>query len=173
MAEILMEKLPDVFRKYFLKEGVVHAIDQLAAVQPAAEPAEPAGDEAQEGEDGKAAAAGPSSGRQALGRRGSSSGRPASRAADKDKGEVALPAPANIDAKTPAGDTLRYAVGARARRFHARYFTDGSGHTVGELGSQVAGGLDCGAAFQCLLLNSQLLPCLSEPPAAPASQCRL
>jgi E3 ubiquitin-protein ligase TRIP12 len=31
MAEILMLKLPDVFRVYFLKEGVVHAMEQAAA----------------------------------------------------------------------------------------------------------------------------------------------
>ncbi len=34
LAEILMHKLPGIFSKYFLKEGVVHAIDQLAATAP-------------------------------------------------------------------------------------------------------------------------------------------
>ena len=34
LGEILMHKLPDVFSKYFLKEGVVHAVDQLAATAP-------------------------------------------------------------------------------------------------------------------------------------------
>jgi len=29
-----MEKLPDIFSQFFLKEGVVHAIEQLAAMQP-------------------------------------------------------------------------------------------------------------------------------------------
>ena len=31
LAEILMRKLPDIFSKYFLKEGVMHAVEQLAA----------------------------------------------------------------------------------------------------------------------------------------------
>lgn len=30
LAEILMEKLPEVFAKYFMKEGVVHAMEELA-----------------------------------------------------------------------------------------------------------------------------------------------
>ena len=34
LAEILMHKLPKVFSKYFLKEGVVHAVEQLAATAP-------------------------------------------------------------------------------------------------------------------------------------------
>ena len=34
LAEILMHKLPDIFSKYFLKEGVVHAVEQLAASVP-------------------------------------------------------------------------------------------------------------------------------------------
>ena len=34
LAEVLMQKLPDVFLRYFAKEGVVHAIDQLAAAAP-------------------------------------------------------------------------------------------------------------------------------------------
>ena len=34
LAEVLMQKLPDVFLTYFAKEGVVHAIDQLAAAAP-------------------------------------------------------------------------------------------------------------------------------------------
>lgn len=38
-----MEKLPGVYQQDFLKEGVVHAMDQLAAVASAAAAAEPAG----------------------------------------------------------------------------------------------------------------------------------
>lgn len=34
LAEILMHKLPGIFSKYFLKEGVVHAVEQLAASSP-------------------------------------------------------------------------------------------------------------------------------------------
>lgn len=34
LAQILMHKLPKVFHKYFLKEGVVHAVEQLAATAP-------------------------------------------------------------------------------------------------------------------------------------------
>ncbi|KAL4435190.1 hypothetical protein ABPG77_001872 [Micractinium sp. CCAP 211/92] len=122
MAEILMEKLPDVFSQYFLKEGVVHAVEQLAAVQPAAEAPAPAGGQGEAA--GEAAAAAPPPARPS--RRSSAGGRPSSRAADKDGGDVAKP-----DVRTPAGDTLRAAVGARARRFNARYFTDARGHTLG------------------------------------------
>ena len=35
MAEVLMEKLPAIYRPYFLKEGVLHAMDQIAASAPA------------------------------------------------------------------------------------------------------------------------------------------
>lgn len=36
-----MEKLPDVFSKFFLKEGVLNAIDELAATaEPATSPKE-------------------------------------------------------------------------------------------------------------------------------------
>ncbi len=43
MAELLMEKLPGIYCTIFLKEGVVHAMDQLAAAgAPAASGAEPA-----------------------------------------------------------------------------------------------------------------------------------
>lgn len=34
LAEILMGKLPDIMVQYFVKEGVVHAIDQLAGPTP-------------------------------------------------------------------------------------------------------------------------------------------
>ncbi|KAL0023887.1 hypothetical protein WJX79_004926 [Trebouxia sp. C0005] len=34
LAEILMHKLPVIFSKYFVKEGVVHAVEQLAASVP-------------------------------------------------------------------------------------------------------------------------------------------
>mmetsp|Transcript_34349 Transcript_34349/g.65613 ORF Transcript_34349/g.65613 Transcript_34349/m.65613 type:complete len:1886 (+) Transcript_34349:253-5910(+) len=37
LAELLMTKLPAVFARFFLKEGVVHAMDQLAATPPPAE----------------------------------------------------------------------------------------------------------------------------------------
>ncbi len=107
-----MEKLPDIFSQFFLKEGVVHAIEQLAAMQPSPLDAS------------KAAAVDKGKGR----RSGGGGNRPASRAADKDGG-----ASEGGDARTPAGDTLRSAVGVRARRFNARYFTDDSGRTVGEL----------------------------------------
>ena len=36
LAEILMHKLPAIFSKHFLKEGVVHAIQQLASSGPQA-----------------------------------------------------------------------------------------------------------------------------------------
>ena len=36
LAEILMHKLPAIFSKHFLKEGVVHAIEQLAGSAPPA-----------------------------------------------------------------------------------------------------------------------------------------
>lgn len=104
-----MEKLPDVFSQYFLKEGVVHAVEQLAAVQAPVPAAEASG----------------------RARRGAvHAARPASGAADT--GDDGAGGGGAADAKTPAGDTLRYAVGARARRFMARYFTDAQGGTMGE-----------------------------------------
>jgi E3 ubiquitin-protein ligase TRIP12 len=115
MAEILMEKLPELYRQHFLKEGVAHAIQQLASAPPPEPPA-------------AAVTTGAPAAASTRGRR--SSGRPASRAADKDGGEAGKAAVE--DARTPAGDTLRAAVGARARRFHARHFTDGEGVAVGE-----------------------------------------
>ena len=145
MAEILMDKLPGAYSQYFLKEGVVHALDQLAAVQPAAGVAAAAAAE-QEGSGGaaeEATVAAAAGGRRAPGSR-RSSGRPASRGADKDGGEDALAAAAAVASvaatrsaaggATPAGDALRCAIGARARRFNARYFTDAKGKTVGEWG---------------------------------------
>lgn len=36
MAEILMAKLPQIFAPFFVKEGVAHALDQLAAASPVA-----------------------------------------------------------------------------------------------------------------------------------------
>jgi E3 ubiquitin-protein ligase TRIP12 len=35
LAQLLMAKLPDVFRVHFVKEGVVHEMDKLAASAPA------------------------------------------------------------------------------------------------------------------------------------------
>lgn len=122
MAEALMEKLPDIFSQFFLKEGVVHAVDQLAAVQPSPPPPEASK---------SAAAAAADKGKA---RRSGGGERPASRAADKDGG-----ASEGGDMRTPAGDTLRLAVGARARRFNARYFTDSSGRTVGERSGRAHG----------------------------------
>lgn len=119
MADILMEKLPDIFSQYFLKEGVVHAVEQLAAVQPSPPLSEAGQSQAAAADKGKGRRSGGSSDR---------GDRPASRAADKDGG-----ASEGDDVRTPAGDTLRFAVGARARRFNARFFTDDSGRTVGEL----------------------------------------
>lgn len=42
MAEILMAKLPDIFKTHFLKEGVVHAMEQMAAKAPPPPPPAPA-----------------------------------------------------------------------------------------------------------------------------------
>lgn len=120
MAEILMEKLPGIYHQYFLKEGVVHAIDQLAAIEPVEAAAPQAAAAA-------AAAPSPEASSAAAARAGSarrSGGRPASRAADKDAGEVIVP---RSEARLPAGDALRAAVGQRARLFHAQYFSDGKG----------------------------------------------
>lgn len=39
MAEVLISKLPNVFRPFFLKEGVLHAMEQLAAAYAAAQAA--------------------------------------------------------------------------------------------------------------------------------------
>ena len=50
MAEVLMEKLPGIYCACFLKEGVVHALDQLAATAAVAEPAAAAASTSPEGD---------------------------------------------------------------------------------------------------------------------------
>lgn len=124
MAEILMEKLPGVYSKYFLKEGVVHAMDQLAATAGGA--AAPAAGEPQQDGGGAEAGVAP--------HWRSSFGRPASRSADRDAADGAEAAGQQQEQqqhRTPAGDTLRVAVRARARRFKALYFTDAAGNMLG------------------------------------------
>eukprot|EP00887_Chlorella_sp_A99_P008099 scaffold12.g8099.t1 len=101
--------------KYFLKEGVVHAVEQLAAAAQSATPqaapgAAPAGESAPSG------------------RRRSGAGRPASRSADREVGGQEA---AGASVRTPASNTLRAAVGTRAARFKARHFTDAQGNVLG------------------------------------------
>lgn len=70
MAEVLMEKLPEVMRTYFIKEGVVHGVEQLCAQAPAPASAAPAPGPAS----GAAAAAAPVNGAPAAGAGTSGSG---------------------------------------------------------------------------------------------------
>jgi E3 ubiquitin-protein ligase TRIP12 len=77
LAEILMDKLPDVFSGYFLKEGVAHAIDQLAAAAPTAAAAAPA-----------AGAAAPRDGKGKAVKEKDAKGKPARRSSSRNKGKV-------------------------------------------------------------------------------------
>lgn len=130
-----MEKLPETFGQYFLKEGVVHAMDQLAAAAaagaagPAEQPAAaaPAGEEGESS--GRRSGQGQHSGRGGAGAQRSRGGREAEAAAAAG---AAAAAAAGAGAKTPAGDTLRAALAARAARFKARHFTDAQGRPLGE-----------------------------------------
>jgi E3 ubiquitin-protein ligase TRIP12 len=109
-AETLMAKLPDVYTQLFLKEGVVHAMEQLAA---SAAPAD--------------AAAAPAEGVSTR-RRSQAAGAPAAPSAAERSAAAAAAAAA---AKAPAGDALRSALGVRARSFCARYFIDEHGEPIG------------------------------------------
>lgn len=46
MAELLMVQLPDVFRAYFVKEGVLHALEQLSSQAAPSSAQKAAGDQA-------------------------------------------------------------------------------------------------------------------------------
>jgi E3 ubiquitin-protein ligase TRIP12 len=117
MAEILMEKLPAVFSKFFLKEGVAHAVEQLAIAMPPlpVPPPPPAASSIQ-----------PRRSTRSGGRRDSDTSGGAAVAAEAAAAGT-VPAGAT---RTPAGDTLRSALSARARRFRARYFVDDQGNIL-------------------------------------------
>lgn len=121
-AEILMGKLPDVFTQFFLKEGVVHAMEQLATAEPppATSPAPAAAPVAP-------AVQGVSTRRrsQAV----SQQEQQPQAAALAERAAVAAQAAA---AKAPAGQALRTALGVRARHFCTKYFKDDKGDAIGK-----------------------------------------
>lgn len=108
LAEILMGKLPEVFTKFFLKEGVVQAMEDLAATAPAAATSTPGSD----------------------GGLRTRSGRVTRSRSQVE--EVAPPPAPPAEMQTPAGTTLRTALATHARRFCARYFIDDNGNPMGK-----------------------------------------
>ena len=106
LAEILMLKLPSIFSPYFLKEGVVHAIDQLAA---------------------KATKATPPSAPAATEKTSIRSSTRITKKATEKETSPPKPAPA------PTPPTMKEALAARASQFQSLYFASGSsgGETQG------------------------------------------
>jgi E3 ubiquitin-protein ligase TRIP12 len=119
MAEVLMDKLPEVFVKYFLKEGVVHAMEELSAH---ATPSRPTSANASNSGSGGI-----------LTRRRSR----AAEHADAGTGanathEQASERPTTLgDVRTPGGALERSTLGVHARRFLARHFMDKRGQLLG------------------------------------------
>ncbi|KAK9803385.1 hypothetical protein WJX72_003423 [[Myrmecia] bisecta] len=114
LAEMLMDKLPDVFTKHFLKEGVVHAIDQLAATAPPPAPiAKPkpvkrSSSRLNKGKDKK----------------------------EEKKEEPPAAAPQAAPA-APAPPPLRTAVALRAQKFKAAHFSSTSGASIQTEGTEL------------------------------------
>ena len=126
MAEILMDKLPEQYSKFFLKEGVVHAMEELATTAPKPKPEAPVSIPALP----PRGSAGRSGGVRTRSRAVSEEGA-ALESAEKAKPEAA-PA-STLGERTPAGTTLRNALATHAARFCARYFTDKNGNSLGTL----------------------------------------
>lgn len=123
MAEILMMKLPDVFSKFFLKEGVVHAMEDLAqsgaaTIPPAEVRPDCTGTAALVGDEIRTRTRMATRGQQ-LQEQG------------EGKNPTLPPAPFSSEVRTPAGSVLRSALSTHARRFCEKYFTDDRGNTLG------------------------------------------
>lgn len=102
MAEVLMERLPDIFTTYFLKEGVVHALDQLAA---SCAPSSA-------GTSGKTRVT-----------RGAARVTKLQGKEDTARGEASVAA----SLRQPGSTGLKEALAARAKRFKATYYSEAAG----------------------------------------------
>ncbi|KAL3701580.1 hypothetical protein R1sor_019602 [Riccia sorocarpa] len=140
IAEMLMQKLPDVFSKLFVKEGVVHAIDVLIASEstitspPQAPPAGKSGDASTSAPSGPPPPTRPR--RAGSGRRRSSGTNNEPAATDEPSGFSGIPigSPPTIGLSAePAFRTLRSGLKAAAitaaKRVKESYFSGDSGLT--------------------------------------------
>ncbi|KAL3152604.1 hypothetical protein ABBQ32_001622 [Trebouxia sp. C0010 RCD-2024] len=120
LAEILMHKLPAIFSKHFLKEGVVHAIEQLASTAPHL-----AGEEK-----AKSKAAKRASQRLKNKEKEEARANKEAKAAGKSSTQAAdLPssaAPASPTPKPSPAQALQTATAQRAQRFQKQYFSGSS-----------------------------------------------
>ena len=147
MAEILMEKLPEEYSKFFMKEGVVHAMEELAAAAPSSSKqnktaATMATTTTPQGLASALPARSPSAHTAAdtdpssSGGGGSGGVRTRSRAlsdesAQQQQTQQQQGPQQQLGSFTPAGTTLRNALATHAARFCVRYFTDKSGKSFG------------------------------------------
>ncbi|BBM99900.1 E3 ubiquitin-protein ligase TRIP12 [Marchantia polymorpha subsp. ruderalis] len=138
IAEMLMQKLPDVFSKVFVKEGVVHAIDVLIASESTVASPPQASAAGKSGDASTSAASGPPPPtrprRVGSGRRRSSGSNNDVPATEEPGGSSATPvgSPPNIGiGPEPAFRTLRSGLRAAAiavaKRFKEIYFSGDSG----------------------------------------------
>mmetsp|Transcript_11522 Transcript_11522/g.28178 ORF Transcript_11522/g.28178 Transcript_11522/m.28178 type:complete len:2013 (-) Transcript_11522:941-6979(-) len=153
MAEILMAKLPQVVTSYFIKEGVVHGMEQLASRPPSSGPSSPAPAPAAAPASAPpsaalATAAGTSGAQAGASRVTRSSSRlkdafrkdgegssppeapapvPAPASAAVAPPSASSPAPVQRSASVSAASGLRAALAARAQKFKAQHFGAASG----------------------------------------------
>ncbi|KAE9593379.1 putative aminoacyltransferase, E1 ubiquitin-activating enzyme [Lupinus albus] len=124
IAEILMEKLPGTFRKMFIREGVVHAVDQLIL---AGNPTN-VSTQASFAEKDNDSVSGPSS-RSRRYRRRSGNSNPDGNPLDDSKSPVSVNVcspPSSVDITTP-NSSIRLSVSAAARAFKDKYFPSDPG----------------------------------------------
>ncbi|XVE67151.1 hypothetical protein DITRI_Ditri08aG0137900 [Diplodiscus trichospermus] len=124
IAEILMEKLPGTFSKMFIREGVVHAVDQLVLIGSQSTP--PA--QASSIEKDNDSVSGTSS-RSRRYRRRSGSSNPEGSSVEESKNPASVnisSPPSSVEIPT-ANSNLRSAVSACAKTFKDKYFPSGPG----------------------------------------------
>ncbi|CAL0334195.1 unnamed protein product [Lupinus luteus] len=124
IAEILMEKLPGTFRKMFIREGVVHAVDQLIL---AGNPTN-VSTQASFAEKDIDSVSGSAS-RSRRYRRRSSNSNPDGNPLDDSKSPVSVNVgspPGSVDIKT-TNSSIRLSVSAAARAFKDKYFPSDPG----------------------------------------------
>ncbi|KAI9182678.1 hypothetical protein LWI28_027754 [Acer negundo] len=124
IAEILMEKLPGTFSKMFVREGVVHAVDQLIlAGNPITVPPQ-----ASSGDKDNDSGSAPSSRSRRYRRRGGNSN-PDGNSLEESKSPVSLNVgspPSSVEIPS-VNSNLRTAVSSSAKAFKEKYFASDSG----------------------------------------------
>ncbi|XP_022725559.1 E3 ubiquitin-protein ligase UPL3-like isoform X2 [Durio zibethinus] len=124
IAEILMEKLPETFSKMFVREGVVHAVDQLVLI--GNQNTTPA--QASSVEKDNDSVSGTSLRARRL-RRRSNNSNPEGSSVEESKNPAPVnigPLPSSVEIPT-ANSNLRAAVSACAKAFKDKYFPSGPG----------------------------------------------